>query len=73
MTGLTTSERDRHGQVKPGIEAPEDVEIWREEIYKKIQSGEPETETSQLTLTIFGFSDGDFEPGEAIKAGKEVK
>lgn len=22
---------DRHGQVKLGIEAPEDVEIWREE------------------------------------------
>jgi hypothetical protein len=71
LTGLTTSERDRHGQVKPGIEAPEDVEIWREEIYKKIQSSEPET--SHLTPTIFGFSDGDFKPGEAIKAGKEVK
>jgi carbon storage regulator len=28
---------DRHGQVKLGIEAPEDVEIWREEIYQKIQ------------------------------------
>ena len=23
---------DRHGQVKLGIEAPEDVEIWREEL-----------------------------------------
>jgi carbon storage regulator len=36
---------DKHGQVKLGIEAPEDVEIWREEIYKKILSDE--TETSQ--------------------------
>ena len=27
---------DRHGQVKLGIEAPEDVEIWREEIYDKL-------------------------------------
>ncbi len=26
---------DRHGQFKIGIEAPEDVEIWREEIYDK--------------------------------------
>ena len=31
---------DHHGQVKLGIEAPEDVEIWREEIYDKIQSDE---------------------------------
>lgn len=29
---------DRHGQVKLGIEAPEDVEIWREEIYTKMQN-----------------------------------
>lgn len=29
---------DRHGQVKLGIEAPEDVEIWRDEIYEKIQA-----------------------------------
>jgi carbon storage regulator len=28
---------DRHGQVKLGIEAPEDVKIWREEIYQKLQ------------------------------------
>jgi carbon storage regulator len=28
---------DRRGQVKLGIEAPEDVKIWREEIYQKIQ------------------------------------
>lgn len=28
---------DRHGQVKLGIEAPEDVEIWREEIYVQLQ------------------------------------
>jgi len=29
---------DRHGQVKLGIEAPEDVETWREEIYTKMQN-----------------------------------
>jgi carbon storage regulator len=29
---------DRHGQVKLGIEAPEDVEKWREEIYTKMQN-----------------------------------
>lgn len=28
---------DRHGQVKLGIEAPADVEIWREEIFERIQ------------------------------------
>ena len=28
---------NRHGQVKLGIEAPEDVKIWREEIYTKMQ------------------------------------
>ena len=27
---------DRHGQVKIGIEAPADVEIWREEIFDKL-------------------------------------
>ena len=36
---------DRHGQVKLEIEAPEDVEIWREEIYEKLENitrqGEP--------------------------------
>jgi carbon storage regulator len=31
---------DRHGQVKLGIEAPEDVEIWRQEIYEKILEDE---------------------------------
>jgi len=29
---------DRHGQVKLGIEAPEDVKVWREEIYERIDS-----------------------------------
>jgi carbon storage regulator len=28
---------DKHGQVKLGIDAPEDVEIWREEIDTKMQ------------------------------------
>ena len=31
---------DKHGRVKLGIEAPEDVEIWREEIYEKIHKDE---------------------------------
>ena len=29
---------DKHGQVKIGVEAPEDVEIWREEIYNRMQN-----------------------------------
>lgn len=28
---------DRHGQVKLGIEAPEDIKIWREEIYERLE------------------------------------
>ena len=31
---------DKHGQVKLGIEAPENVEIWREEIYEKLTDAE---------------------------------
>ena len=31
---------DKHGQVKLGIEAPEDTKIWREEIFEKIEAGE---------------------------------
>ena len=31
---------DPQGQVRLGIEAPDDVEIWREEIYDAIQRGE---------------------------------
>ena len=31
---------DRHGQVKLGIHAPEDVEIWREEIYVQLQESQ---------------------------------
>jgi carbon storage regulator len=31
---------DKHGQVKLGIEAPEDVEIWREEIYDRQDEGD---------------------------------
>jgi carbon storage regulator len=31
---------DKHGQVKLGIEAPGDVEVWREEVYEKIQNSE---------------------------------
>ena len=27
----------KHGQVRFGIEAPEDIKIWREEIYREIQ------------------------------------
>ena len=29
---------DKHGQVKLGIDAPENVEVWREEIYEKLES-----------------------------------
>lgn len=28
---------DRHGRVKLGIEAPENIEVWREEVYEKIK------------------------------------
>jgi carbon storage regulator len=31
---------DKHGQVKLGIEAPDDVEIWREEIYDRQDEGD---------------------------------
>jgi carbon storage regulator CsrA len=31
-----TALNDPQGQVRLGIEAPDDVEIWREEIYLKI-------------------------------------
>jgi carbon storage regulator len=31
-----TDLNDPYGQVKPGIEAPGDVEIWREEIYETL-------------------------------------
>ena len=31
---------DKHGQVKLGIEAPDDVEIWREEIYEQMRANE---------------------------------
>jgi carbon storage regulator len=31
---------DRHGQVKLGIEAPDDVEIWRDEIYVRLKEEE---------------------------------
>ena len=27
---------DKHGQIKLGIEAPDEVEIWREEIYDRL-------------------------------------
>jgi carbon storage regulator len=35
---------NRHGQVKLGIEAPDDVEIWREEIYEKLDAHLEEVE-----------------------------
>jgi carbon storage regulator len=31
---------DNYGKVKLGIEAPQDVEIWREEIYEKLNDSE---------------------------------
>jgi carbon storage regulator len=33
---IVTVLSDKHGQVKIGIEAPDEVEIWREEIYEKM-------------------------------------
>ena len=33
---------DKHTQVNVGIDAPDDVEIWREEIYDKIQGSSME-------------------------------
>jgi carbon storage regulator len=40
------------GQVKFGIEAPDDIKIWREEIYRKIQE---EREIQKLGKPINGF------------------
>jgi carbon storage regulator len=31
---------DKHNQVRIEIDAPDDVEIWRDEIYEKIQANE---------------------------------
>ena len=33
---------DGHGQIRLGIEAPEDIEIWREEIYEKLNDSQRE-------------------------------
>jgi carbon storage regulator len=35
---------DNHGKVRLGIEAPEDVRIWREEIYTKLDAHLEEVE-----------------------------
>ena len=41
-----------HDQVKFGIEAPDDIKVWREEIYRKIQE---EREIQKLEELIDGF------------------
>jgi carbon storage regulator len=33
---------DKHGQVKLGIEAPDEIEIWREEKYGKPEKSQSE-------------------------------
>ncbi len=44
----------KHGQVKFGIEAPDDIKVWREEIYEKIQE---EQEVQKLEALIDGFEE----------------
>lgn len=48
---ITVLKHDRHGRLVIGIDAPNDVGIWRQEVYEKIERGErlemtpvPETE-----------------------------
>jgi carbon storage regulator len=41
-----------HGQIKFGIEAPDDIKVWREEIHRKIQE---EREIQKLEELIDGF------------------
>jgi carbon storage regulator len=44
----------KHGQVRFGIEAPDDIKIWREEIYERIQE---EKEVQKLEALIDGFEE----------------
>ena len=37
---ITILKHDRHGRLVIGIEAPDDVGVWRQEVYEKMERGE---------------------------------
>lgn len=42
VTSIEPRRSDRSAQVKIGIEAPQDVSVWREELYDKVFGTEDE-------------------------------